>query len=283
MNNVSAEGIVRKCAGIYSLPTIYEKLNREINDPLSNLEDLAKILLDDSGLSARLLKITNSALYNFPSKIDTVTRAITIVGTVQLRDLALATSVVSLFKDVDSSIISMEDFWKHSIAVGIAARVIATYRAEPNVERYYLMGLLHDIGRLIMFTQIPDIITEQIEQSKSNQLPLHKQEIKGLGFDHGKVGKLLLEEWKLPRAIVDAVGNHHHPMRSRLHSLEASIIHTADLVAIALQLGSSSGVSIIPPLSEKAWETVGLSTALIPSMLEHIESQYNDAIEVFLS
>ena len=143
--NVSAEGIVRKSFDIYSLPTIYEKLDREINDPLSNLEDMANILLDDSGLSARILKLTNSAMYNFHSKDDTITRAITIIGTTQLRDLALATSVVSLFKGIDSSILDMEDFWKHSIAVGIAARVIATYRSEPNVERFYLMGLLHDV------------------------------------------------------------------------------------------------------------------------------------------
>ncbi len=278
----SADDIVQKSSGIYSLPTIYVKLDREINDPLSNLEDLAKILLDDAGLSARLLRIANSAMYSFPSTIDTVTRAITIIGTNQLRDLALATSVITLFKGIDESVINMEDFWKHSIAVGIAARVIATYRAEPNVERFYLMGLLHDIGRILMYIQIPELLSDLIEQCKENNSPLYKLEKQILGFEHGTVGSLLLREWGLPVAIIAAVENHHKPTVSGMHMVDSSIIHIADLLANSMQLGTS-GISIVPPLNEKAWESIGLPSALVPDMIEHLESQYRDAVEVFLS
>ena len=104
-----------------------------------------------------------------------------------------------------------------------------------------------------------------------------------LGFEHGKVGQLLLQEWKLPTPIINAVGNHHKPMRSRVHALESSVIHIADILVNGLQLGSSSGISTVAPLNEKAWDLVGLSSALIPNMLEHVESQYHDAIDVFLS
>lgn len=280
--NVTPDSLLRKASDIGSLPTIYAELDRKINDPLSNLEDIATILMDDAGLSARLLRLANSAMYNFPSKVDTITRAITIIGTKQLRDLSLATSVVAMFKGIDQSIIDMEAFWKHSIGVGIAARVIATYQVEPNVERFYLMGLLHDIGRIIMYTQIPEIMADLIASSHENQRPLFEQEREVLGFEHSKMGQLLLQNWKLPIPITDAVAHHHHPMRSRTYSKEASIVHIADLLINAIQIGSSSGIPTVPKLDEKAWDSIGLSSALVPDILEHTEIQYRDAVEIFL-
>jgi len=279
----SAEKIVQNSSNVYSLPTIYAELDRQINDPLNNLEDIANTLLEDAGLSARLLKLANSALYSFPSNIETVSKAVTIIGTNQLRDLALATSVTSLFEGIDDSIVDMVEFWKHSIAVGIAARVIATYRYEPNVERYYLMGLLHDIGRILMFIQMPDTMSELIKKCKANVQPFNGLEKEALGFDHNKIGQLLLSEWKLPQGIIDAVSYHHAPMKSQLYTLEASVIHLADLIINSMQLGSSDGVSVISPLNNKAWELVGLSSAQVPDLVARIDSQYSDAIEVLLS
>lgn len=279
----SAATIVRKSSGVYSLPTIYEQLDRQINDPLNNLEDIANTLLEDAGLSARLLKLANSAFYSFPSKVDTVTKAVTIIGTNQLRDLALATSVISLFKGIDSSLIDMQEFWKHSIAVGIASRVIATYRSDHNVERFYLMGLLHDIGRILMYIQIPDTMSDLIKESISSHVPLYKLEKKILGFDHGTIAQILLNEWKLPQLISTAVENHHYPTKSVTYNLEASVIHIADLLINSIQLGTSSGVSTVSPLNSKAWDAVGLSSALVPDLLTRVESQYQDTVEVFLS
>lgn len=281
--SISPEGLVHNSIELYSLPTIYLALDREINTPLSNLQDIANILLDDANLSARLLRLTNSAMYNFPSKVDTISRAITIVGTDQLRDLALSTSVLTLFSGIDAALVNMEEFWRHSIGVGIAARVIATYQSEPNVERFYLMGLLHDIGRLIMFAQIPERMSGLIEQGKTQQQLLHRLEEEQLGFDHGAVAMQLLQNWKLPAPIREAVGYHHHPLRSRAHSREASIVHVADLLVHGLQLGSSSGIELVPTLSEPAWQNIGLSAALLPDILGHIEHQYHDVVEIFLS
>jgi putative nucleotidyltransferase with HDIG domain len=280
--NITPEGLVRRVSDVYSLPTVYTELDRKINDPLSSLEDIAEILMGDAGLSARLLRLANSAMYSFPSKIDTITRAITIIGTNQLRDLALATSVITLFKDIDQTKIDMESFWRHSIAVGIASRVIATYQVEPNVERFYLMGLLHDIGRLIMLNQIPDVMSELVDQCQDQQKLLYLQEEEVLGFEHGRVGKLLLQEWKLPVQIVEAVSHHHHPLRSRNYFAEASVIHIADLLGNGIQLGSSSGIPLAPMLDAKAWECLGLSSALVPDILERMEVQYHDVVETFL-
>ena len=280
---ITAEGLLRRSTTLHSLPMIYEQLDREINNPLSNLEDIANIFLDDSALSARLLRLTNSAMYNFPSKVDTINRAITIIGTRQLRDLAFSTSVLSLFDGIDPQLIEMESFWRHSIAVGVAARVIATYLYEKDVERYYLMGLLHDIGRLIMYTHIPDTMSQLIVQCKEQQQLLHLQEEQELGFHHGDVGRLLLQSWKLPAPTCDAVGFHHHPQRSTAYQRELAIIHIADLLANALQLGNSNGLSQVSPLNTTSWELIGLPTALLPDMLDHVVAQYDDVVNILLS
>jgi HD-like signal output (HDOD) protein len=280
--NISAAKIAKESSSIYSLPAIYSKLDSKIQDPFSNIEDIAKILLEDSGLAVRLLKLANSALFNLPSKVDTVSRAITIIGTNQLQDLALATAVLEKFEGIESSLINMEDFWKHSIAVGIAARVIATYRSEPNVERFYLMGLLHDVGRILMYTQIPQMCEGYIKESRQCERPLYEIETESLGFNHCDIGRLLFEYWNLPELIVDAIGNHHHPFNSTNFKLEASIIHIADLLIHGIQLGNSTSLSIVPPLNEAAWELIDLPTELVPDILGHIESQYIDAIKVLL-
>ena len=279
---ITAKSLVNKTSQLYSLPTIYTQLDEAIKDPFSELQDLAKILLDDAGISARVLKLANSAFYSFPSKIETITRAITIIGTKQLGDIVLATCVINLFKNIPEEVIDMDSFWRHSIATGICARVISTYQREPNVERFYLMGLLHDIGRLIMFIHIPDRVSKQIQYCKTNNMLLHLYEQHDLGFDHAEVGQYLLESWNLPKSIQKAVGNHHKPMYSIGLPKEAAIIHFSDIVANALQLGNS-GESFVPPLNEQAWKSLELKPSQIPTMIEHIEKQYEDVVDIFLS
>jgi len=279
---LTAQSLVNNVSQLYSLPDFYTRLDEAIRDPFSELQDLANILSDDAVICARLLKLANSALYSFPSKIDTITRAITIIGTKQLGDLVLATCVVALFRNIPKETVDMDSFWRHSIATGICARVISTYQREDNVERFYLMGLLHDIGRLIMFIHIPEQINEHIQFCKSNNVLLHLQEKKALGFDHADVGQLLLKSWSLPQSIEETVGFQHRPMSSVEFSKEACVIHFSDVVANALQLGSS-GESYVPPLNEKAWQSLKLQSSQIPTIIDHIEKQYDDILDIFLS
>jgi len=279
---ITAQSLVNNVSQLYSLPHFYSRLNEAIHDPFSELQDLANILSDDAVICARILKLANSAMYSFPSKIDTISRAITIIGTKQLGDLVLATGVIELFRNVPKEAVDMDSFWRHSIATGICARVISTYQREDNVERFYLMGLLHDIGRLIMFIQIPEQINEHIQFCKKNNILLHIQEKQGFGFDHSDVGQLLLKSWNIPQSIEETVGNQHHPQACTKFSKEASVIHFSDVVANALQLGSS-GESFVPPLNEQAWLSLKLKSSQIPSIIDHIEKQYDDVIEIFLS
>ena len=277
----SPEAILANCKGIASLPVVYQRLDEAINDPYSDLSRIADILLEDSSLSARLLRLANSAMFSFPSKVETVTRAITIIGTKQLRDLVLATSVIELFKGVPKERVDMGAFWRHSIATGITARVIAAYRREPNVERFYVLGLLHDIGSLVMYLQIPQIADEAFIVVEEENIPIFMAERKLLGYDHADIAKVLLHQWKLPESLQEGVGYHHVPRQAVRYPEDAATVHVADFIANALKMGGS-GEPFVPPFVEAAWEQLDLTPEQLPLIVEQLEAQYSAAVDIFL-
>jgi putative nucleotidyltransferase with HDIG domain len=264
-----------------SLPQIYFKINDVINDPESSFGDVAEVISNDTSLSVRLLKIVNSSFYNFPSEIDTISHAISIVGTSQLRDLALATMVLTAFGGFPEEFIRMESFWKHSVGCGIAAWVIALNCSEANPERYYLIGILHDVGRLILFENHPEEARKIMERCQAESKIAHQVELEVLGFDHGSIGAALLAEWKLPANLGDVVKNHHRPLEATEYSKEAAILNLADLITKSMELGSTGDV-LIPPLEPKVWEEIGMKVNSLPLLWQQIQKQFDDTIDIFL-
>jgi putative nucleotidyltransferase with HDIG domain len=274
-----ASDLLKGVVSVASLPGIYLRLSAVVSDPRSSAADVGHVIAEDPGLTARLLRLVNSAMYGFPSKIETVSHAISIVGTAQLQDLALATSVIRLFASVPESLVTMESFWRHSVACGVTARVIASRRREANVERYFVAGLLHDIGRPIMYMQIPAEARQAVLHARETGEPLFRVEHALLGFDHAHVGQALLDLWKLPASLRESVANHHYPDRSQRFPAETAIVHVADLIANSLNLGSS-GEAGVPPLDARAWDLLGLPTTSIDDVLEEAERHYEAAVHV---
>lgn len=275
------ESLVRSVDSVSSLPTVFTRINEAVNNPKSSNKDISDIIEEDAGLTARLLHIANSAFFSFPKKIDTIGRAVTIIGTQQLRDLALATSVLAMFSGIPKELVDMEQFWKHSIATGIAARILATYRREPNVERFFVTGLLHDLGRLIFFMKLPDEISAAITRARNDKELLYKVEKEVFGFHHGDVGGALLSGWQLPDSICEAVLYHHSPRRAKRFPLDASIIHIADIIVNAFQFGSSGEV-FVPAMQTEAWEQLGQTDSILPPAIQQLDRQFKDAVSIIL-
>jgi HD-like signal output (HDOD) protein len=264
---------------VSSLPTIFARINEAVNNPRSSMNDIGKIIGEDAGLTARLLMVVNSAFYNFPQRIESITKAIGIVGTQQLRDLALATSVIKMFKGIPADLVDMEKFWKHSIGVGIAARTIATFRREPNVERFFVAGILHDIGRLVMYMKLPDLSREALLRAKKNKELLHTAETEQIGFDHAAVGRVLMQSWKLPHYQEEVVGFHHKPNQATRFPIETAIVHVADIVAHSMGLGSS-GEQYVPTLNQESWERLALPVSTLAPTFEQVDRQFTDAVRM---
>jgi len=272
--------LVEQSPQISSLPTIFYQINEAVEDPECSFVEIGEIISGDPSLSARLLRIVNSSFFGFPSKIETIAHAVTIVGTDQLHDLALATTVVNQFKGISKDLLNMEKFWLHSVATGLAARIIAVYRREPNADRFYLMGMLHDLGRLILFLNVPDQMEKVMSQYARAGL-LHDAENKVMGADHAGVAGMLMEAWKLPEMLQEAVTYHHMPSQSPHYPTAASIVHVADIIANAMELGTC-GDYYVPPLNAKAWEILDLPTNLLSSIVEQVDRQANEAVAMFL-
>lgn len=267
---------------VASFPHAVHRVNAAVDDPHHSLRKIGSIIAEDPGLSSRLLKIANSKLYNLPTPVNTITRALTVIGTKQLRDLIHAAHVMEMFNGNLAARVDMDAFWRHSIACGVAARVIATARREANVERFYLTGLLHDIGRLVLFLERPDQAVKLLEESQARDLPLHTVEQEVLGFDHAVLGSELLRNWNLPPDLSTPVRFHHIPSKAEDFILETAIIHVADIIALALLQGYE-GERTLPPLDPAAWDQIGLPASSAHSLLTFMEAQFADAADLFLS
>lgn len=276
------EKLAKEVLTITSLPSAYIKLVETANNPNSSSRDFVSIISDDVGLSARLMKLVNSAFFGYPSKIDSLSRAVSIVGIKQLQDLALATSIFDTFKNVPNDYVTMESFWKHSIACAVIARILANYRREFNVERAFVSGLLHDIGRLIMFMVIPDKATEAFNLALSQNQLLYLAEKQVIGFNHAATGSALLKQWKLPEQIIYAVKYHHNPKAANRYKVDVALIHIADLIIAALPM-YSSGERLVPSFSIDAWNELELPVTILDSLMNDFNLQYQDALSIIMS
>jgi putative nucleotidyltransferase with HDIG domain len=265
-----------------TLPDIFYKLNAAIEDPDCTFDDIGEIISIDPGLTTRLLRIVNSAFYGFSTQVETVTHALTIIGTDQLAQLVLATSVMGQFKGIPSDLIDMDSFWRHSISTGLAARSIAALSGEYNVERFFVSGLLHDIGRLVLCIKLPDETGETFKRAETSGKLLCIEEQKIFGFDHAELGGELLKAWNLPDRLVESITFHHSPAKSKNHPQETAVVNLADAIAYSMKLGSS-GEAVIPPLESKSWEIIGLPESLyLPMIKDKVELQFEDVASVFL-
>ncbi|MDD5286491.1 MAG: HDOD domain-containing protein [Desulfuromonadaceae bacterium] len=273
------EYLVNDAAVVYSLPLIYERLNQVISHPRSSIYDITKILTEDVGLSSRILRLANSPMFGYYSKIDSIAKAVTIIGTQQLRDMALAVSVMGIFRGIPENLFNMTSFWQHSITCGIIARLLATYRRDANVERFFLAGMLHDVGQLILCTRAPDLVREMIAGSRESGEPHFVIQRSIMGFDHGDVGGELLKQWKIPAIITEPVACHHAPGRAELYPMETSLMHVADVIGHAMQVGFG-GEPFVPPLDKRSWERLEIPVSLLGTIMEQTDAQLTEAMTI---
>lgn len=263
---------------LLTLPDIYNRFVETISRPSSSNYDIENVIKTDISLSARLLKVANSAFYGFPSKVDTISRAINIIGTRQLSTLAMGIIVISVFKKIPARIINMEMFWKHSILCGICARILAGYGNIQNTERLFTAGLLHDIGRLVCYNYLPQESLYAILEAKNGSKLLYLTEWEVFEVNHAMVGGSLINRWQMPLSLEEMVCHHHDPQKSK-NQIESSLLHVADIMANAMGIGTS-GERLIPPLHGEAWTQLGLTPNVLSLIMEQADYQLEDVFKV---
>jgi putative nucleotidyltransferase with HDIG domain len=225
---LKAADLVKGSLRLVALPETCARLTSLVDDPRSTGAMVAQVIGTDPGLCARLLRIANSPFYGFPSRIDTLERAVTVIGMHALRDLVLASSVIRIISRI--GIVDMRPFWRHSLICGLASRALGARCGATRLESLFVAGLLHDIGQVIILMKLPEIAREMRVRAIDCDVPLYELERAVLGFDHADVGAELLRQWLLPESLWQAVKYHHGPM-TRHPTLGASIVQAADVIA----------------------------------------------------
>jgi len=271
--------LLKKDINLSTLPTIFAQINETIHKPHSSAKDIANVISIDTNLSTRLLRIVNSAFYGFPSKVDTLSRAVAIVGTKQLSTLALGINILTAFKNIPDDLINMKSFWEHSIACGTISRILASYEGIQNSERLFVAGLIHDIGRLVLYNYAPTNAKNALMKARYSNRLLYEIENENMGFDHSALGAMLLGKWKLPISLENIVKYHHSPKDSK-DPLEPAIVHLANVITNALGVGSS-GERFVPPLEPEAWECIGLSPNALSVTIDQMDRQLQEILRLF--
>ena len=284
----SAEDLLRGDPQLASLPEVFARINAVLRDPHSTVEDAARIIGADPSLSAKLLKLVNSTFYSrasravekrFPAKVDSLTRAVMIVGGKQLATLALGVSVLPLFRDIPPEYVNMKAFWKHSIGCGMIARALAMHVRVQGEDSYFVAALVHDIGRLVLYKQLPGPSGAALRRSREEVSTLTAAEKEIFAFDHGLLGGLLLRKWQYP-AVLEKMVRYHHDLSEPLFIEEPAVIHVADFLVNALEIGTS-GEWRVPALLPEAVEALSLSPADLKDLVSGVEERIEEVFTSF--
>lgn len=281
VESVTAE-ILETVETIPPLPLIVTYvLELTSNDDVSTVS-LAHALEADPGLTAKILRISNSAFYAPVERVYTVRDAIKFVGFETVRSLAVTSTMMNRIW-VDDESFSRQMFWRHSLRCGLFARAIASRLKTMPADILFTIGVLHDIGRAALIQHDAVLYRSVIELSKSKNMYLWQAEMELLGINHAELGGQLAMKWKLPHSYSEAVAWHHEPERGGEFRLLAHVIMLADALAHSVSSKDRLGL-MTPPLVRDLWEPLGLDQASVQSIYslheaieEHTRSLFETA------
>lgn len=212
---ITLEKLLYRIHDVSSLPDVANRVIEIVNSPDSSASDLKAIVESDPALAARLLRTVNSAAYGLRGRVDTVHKAIGMLGFTAVRNLAVTASVAEVFRqNLTIGTYSRYGLWRHLVSVGVVARMAALRSGSQMFDEAFMSGLLHDVG-IVMLDQYANEEFVQIVSSLNTETGLDVLERDYLGFDHAQVGAMVAESWKFPPSVVSAIRFHHAPERCK--------------------------------------------------------------------
>jgi putative nucleotidyltransferase with HDIG domain len=262
---------VERLRELPTLPAIVTRIAATLDQPDADLADAAALIETDQVLTARLLRLANSAFYGVSGQIGSVAKALTLLGTTITRSLLYSTSALDLHID-------LRGFWEHSIGTAVAAGALAKHLRLPKPEEVSGAGLLHDLGKVVLCKQAPDVFAAALADASSGDHGFGESERRLIGVDHTEVAAWLLERWRIPRRLLEPVVHHHHPERATTARMETAVVHVANTLVRASGFGFG-GDARIPPISAAAWQLLGLGRADLDRVIATFEIDLERALE----
>lgn len=273
---MNANDYAVKADDIFVLPEAVVKVKQLIDDQTASMDEIAEVINYDPAIMAQVLKISNSALYKFPTSISTVSKAIQVIGTKAVYDLVLAYGVSNAFSSISPDVIDLERFWERAVSCGLLAKYFAEELGVKEPERLFVSGLLHNIGELVVVKFEPDI-AKLCTQLNSNTTPLDL-ELSNLGFSYTQVTAELLKGWGLPLEIYQPI-NHIHPSLLKELSKEDQILKLSYLLSINNVY--KEHYTAFRGLTPYLYENLGLELEQVNDALDLTNLQLMSAMSVF--
>lgn len=274
--------IRNRATSLPTLPVVVHNIIATARDQNTSAKDLAEFISNDQAISTRVLRVANSAYYGMSREIDSISRAIVIIGFKEVISLTLGMGVFSaLSKECSDTLIDMPEMWKHSIGVGFAVKKILKAIQRPADESTLLMGLLHDTGKIIFCLFLHDEYETVLKEAHDRRTALCKAEKEHFGLDHAEMAYVLMDHWNFPEHIIRPVRHHHNLFRCPPGQADmARVLTVGDFICHRSGIGHSSANDI--ELDDNIWKGLRLSHDLIDSLTEELASE-REKVEEFLT
>ncbi len=275
------EKLRRRLSSITNLPTppvVFTQITRIINNPRTSVNDVAAIMSEDAAMSAKVLRLSNSAFYGARSEITSIRQAVLVLGLEAIKSLVLSSSVFDMFKSQKLDPDYQDNYWRHSLAVALAGRLVGRLvRASRDIdpEVAFSAGLLHDIGKLITYCFLREEHKAISEHLAQNRVSDYQAEMAVVGHAHTLVGRMLAANWRLPLTIQRPIEFHHFPFHDAEETRDYSLVcHVANYVAYRTfkqRLPELEGWELIQP---EATAELRLSEEMLQALCEKLLEEY---------
>ena len=272
MTPLTLNEMLERIQSLPVMPAVAMELVQSMAGGDADVDDLARRIVQDQAIAARVLRVANSPFYGLSSRVASIHDAIVVLGFSAVRSLVLTAAVVTSLPASRCPGFSQDRFWRHVIATAAAAQSLAK-PLQRNPDILFMAGLLHDIGRLVMVALDSVNYAEVLATARERDCRLLDVETEVYGFDHAEVGAALARRWNYPEDIVDALAWHHAPARGKPGGL-AAIVHYADAIAQALDLEEAENGQI-PRLQQSSIDQLGLDWQALKQVLANTQARYD--------
>jgi len=221
------------------LPSLVKSIMEISSDPHSSAQHLADEVKKDQSLTAKILKIVNSAYYGFHREIGNVDHAIVVLGFDEVMNITQAACIIQAYQDGKDNLFDREKFWIHAIGTAYIAVALSRHIPEVISKDAFVVGLLHDFGKVILHQHFRDIFIKAVTEASIQKRPLHEVTFEMADIEHAEIGGLVAESWNFPAALADAIRYHHTPDLAGRHQYEVHIAHLANVFCHRARIGES--------------------------------------------
>ncbi|MDX2477485.1 MAG: response regulator [Gammaproteobacteria bacterium] len=260
MINENLKTLVSSLGSLPSLPSLYVQVQQVLKSPDYAVGDVAAIIEQDMAMSAKVLQLVNSAFFGLFNRVDSPAHAVKLLGMDTIKALVLCVGVFSELKPAGHKSYSIKDLWSHSVAVAAFAKTIAMAETDSKetIGNSFIAGIIHDIGKLLLFTTVQEQYVQAVEAAREEPFLLAQAEQQLFSADHGDVGGYLIGVWGLPGEVVEAIAFHHRLNKYPGASFSPAIaVQAADV--IYYMLNPDQCVGKVPVIDEEYLNFAGLS------------------------